>query len=78
MLHSYYQKRIPQDSSPIEAFHSIIKREKLNRVVLKTFEEAKTVIFSYIEGFYNRRRIHSSIDYMTPYEVHYSKKEILT
>lgn len=78
ILHSYSRKGIPQDNAPIEAFHSIIKREKLSRVVLKTYEDAKTVIFSYIEGFYNRRRIHSSIDYMTPYEVHYSKKEILT
>ena len=78
ILHSYSRKSIPQDNSPIEAFHSIIKREKLNRVVLKTFEEAKTVIFKYIEGFYNRKRIHGSIDYSTPHEVHYSKKEILT
>lgn len=78
ILHSYSRKGIPQDNAPIEAFHSIIKREKLNRLVLKTYEKAKTVIFKYIEGFYNRRRTHRSINYMTPYEVHYSKKEILT
>lgn len=78
IIHSYSRKGIPQDNAQIEAFHSIIKREKLNRVILKNYEEAKTIIFSYIEGFYNRRRIHSSIDYMTPFEVHYSKKEILT
>lgn len=78
IIHSYSRKGIPQDNAPIEAFHSIIKREKLNRVVLKTYKVAKTVIFSYIEGFYNRRRIHSSINYMTPYEAHYLKKEILT
>jgi transposase InsO family protein len=35
--------------------------------------EAKMVIFEYIEGFYNRKRIHSSIDYQTPYQVYYSK-----
>ena len=78
IFHSYSRKSIPQDNSPIEAFHSIIKREKLRHVVLKTFEEAKTVIFKYIEGFYNRKRIHGSIDYLTPHEAHYSKREILT
>lgn len=78
IVHSYSRKGIPQDNAPIEAFHSIIKREKLNRVILKTYEEAKTVIFKYIEGFYNRKRIHGSIDYKTPYQVHYSKSEILT
>lgn len=57
----------------IETFHSIIKRERLSRMVLKTFKEAKMVIFEYIEGFYNRKRIHNSIDYQTPYQVYYSK-----
>jgi transposase InsO family protein len=78
ILHSYSRKSITHDNSPIEAFHSIIKREKLRHVVLKTFEEAKTVIFKYIEVFYNRKRILGSIDYLTPHEVHYSKREIFT
>ncbi len=73
MIHSYSRKGTPYDSAPIETFHSIIKRERLSRMVLKTFEEAKMVIFEYIEGFYNRKRIHSSIDYQTPYQVYYSK-----
>jgi len=30
------------------------------------------VIFEYIEGFYNRKRIRGSIDYQTPYQVYYS------
>ena len=73
MIHSYSRKGTPYDNAPIETFHSIIKRERLSRMVLKTFEEAKLVIFEYIEGFYNRKRIHSSIDYQTPYQVYYSK-----
>lgn len=73
MIHSYSRKGTPYDNAPIESFHSIIKREKLSRNVLKTFEEAKLVIFEYIEGFYNRKRIHGSIDYQTPYQVYYSK-----
>ena len=73
MIHSYSRKGTPYDNAPIESFHSIIKRERLSRMILKTFEEAKMVIFEYIEGFYNRKRIHSSIDYQTPYQVYYSK-----
>ena len=73
MIHSYSKKGTPCYNAPIETFHSIIKRERLSRMVLKTFEEAKLVILEYIEGFYNRKRIHSSIDYQTPYEVYYSK-----
>lgn len=41
ILHSYSRKSIAQDNLSIEAFYSIIKREKLNRVFLKTFKEAK-------------------------------------
>ena len=73
MIHSYSRKGTPYYNAPIETFHSIIKRERLSRMILKTFEEAKMVIFEYIEGFYNRKRIHSSIDYQTPYQVYYSK-----
>ena len=37
------------------------------------YEEAKLGIFRYIEGFYNRKRIHGSIGYKTPIEMYYSK-----
>lgn len=73
MIYSYSRKGTPYDNSPIEAFHSVIKREKLNRMILKNYDQAKLVIFEYIEGFYNRNRIHSSIGYQTPYQVHYLK-----
>lgn len=73
LIHSYSRKGTPYDNSPIEAFHSVIKREKLNRIVLKNYDHAKLVIFEYIEGFYNRNRIHGSIGYRTPIEVHYLK-----
>ncbi|WP_302631702.1 IS3 family transposase, partial [Clostridium sp. CAG:265] len=32
----------------------------------RTFEEANMAVFKYIEGWYNRKRLHSSINYMTP------------
>ncbi len=37
-------------------------------MVFHSFEEAKITIFEYIEGWYNTRRIHSSLDYKTPKE----------
>mgnify|MGYP004730026689 CR=1 FL=1 len=39
--------------------------------VLKTLNQA---LFSYIEGFYNRNRIHSSINYLTPHEFEIQEK----
>ncbi|HGF8379622.1 IS3 family transposase, partial [Enterococcus faecium] len=32
----------------------------------ENFEAAHLALFQYIEGFYNRKRIHSSINYLTP------------
>ena len=73
IIHSYSRKGNPADNSPIEAFHSVIKREYIHRQIFKNYEEAKLGIFRYIEGFYNRKRIHGSIGYKTPIEVYYSK-----
>lgn len=70
MIYSYSRKGTRYDNAPIETFHSIIKKERLSRMVFKKFEEDKMVIFEYIEGFYNYKRIHSSIDYQTLYQVY--------
>ena len=66
--HSYSKKGTPYDNAKIESFHSIIKKEEIYVNHYKTFEEAKIKIFEYIESFYNRKRIHSSINYLTPQE----------
>ncbi|MGI6155705.1 MAG: IS3 family transposase, partial [Enterococcus lemanii] len=42
----------------------------------QTYEEAHQAIFCYIEGFYNRKRIHSSIQYLTPNEMEQQALEI--
>ncbi|EPB8170891.1 IS3 family transposase [Clostridium perfringens] len=36
---------------------------------IKTFEELRRVVFEFIESWYNRKRIHSSINYRTPEEI---------
>jgi putative transposase len=73
MIHSYSRKGTPYDNSPMESFHSILKKELIHRNLFKTYEEARIAIFEFIEGWYNRNRIHSSIGYQTPYQVYYSK-----
>ena len=54
------------DNACIESFHSIIKKELIYLEKFKTREEAKKRIYEYIEIFYNRKRIHSSIGYFSP------------
>lgn len=63
---SYYAKGNPYDNAVIESFHAILKKEEVYRKVYRSFEEARKELFKYIEGWYNNRRIHGSINYMTP------------
>lgn len=66
--HSYSRKGIPYDNAGIESFHASLKKEEVYTTSYSDFEEANRALFSYIEGFYNRNRIHSSIHYLTPQE----------
>ena len=53
----------------MESFNAILKKEEVNLHEYETFEEARLAIFEFIEGWYNRKRIHSSIDYRVPNEI---------
>ena len=68
MQRSYSHKGYPYDNACIESFHSLIKREWLNRFNIKNYRHAYNLIFEYIETFYNTVRIHSHCDYMSPDE----------
>ncbi|MCI8408530.1 MAG: IS3 family transposase [Lachnospiraceae bacterium] len=50
-------------------FHSVMKKEEIYLHEYQDFEEAKSVIFEYIESWYNRKRIHSALGYKTPQQV---------
>ncbi|WP_120141045.1 IS3 family transposase [Clostridium septicum] len=52
----------------MEFFHSSIKKEEKYINTYCTFEEVNIAIFKYIEGWYDRKRIHSSINYMTHHQ----------
>ena len=66
MQRSYSHKGYPYDNACIESFHSLIKREWLNRFIIRNYRHAYTLVFEYIETFYNTVRIHSHCDYMSP------------
>lgn len=54
------------DNAPVESFFGTLKSEWVHDRVYRTRDEARTDIFFYIEGFYNRHRRHSSLDYLSP------------
>lgn len=66
MQRSYSHKGYPYDNACIESFHSLIKREWLNRFNIINYRHAYGLVFEYIEAFYNTVRIHSHCDYMSP------------
>ena len=66
ILHSFSRKGNPYDNACIESFHSVLKKEEIYLHTYQDSQEARRAIFEYIEGWYNRKRIHSAIGYMTP------------
>ena len=50
------------------SFFSRFKAELIEDGVFEDLEQARSEIFSYIEGYYNRIRIHSSLGYKSPME----------
>jgi transposase InsO family protein len=54
------------DNAVAESFFSSLKTESIHHHKFKTRDEARHVIFEYIEVFYNRIRIHSTNDYLSP------------
>jgi transposase InsO family protein len=56
------------DNAVAESFFHTLKNELIHQYKFKTREEAKNVIFVYIEVFYNRIRVHSTNNYLSPVE----------
>ena len=54
------------DNAITETFFSSLKKELVHRCKFKTRDEARQAIFEYIEVFYNRERIHSSLGFKSP------------
>lgn len=56
------------DNAITETFFSSLKKELVYLSRFETKEQAKQLVFEYIEIFYNRQRLHSALNYMSPVE----------
>jgi transposase InsO family protein len=56
------------DNAACESFFATLKTELVHTRAWPTRQAARTAIYEYIEVFYNRRRRHSSLDYLSPTE----------
>jgi transposase InsO family protein len=63
----------PWDNAPVESFFKTLKGELCGDRAFASRWEARTAIFEYLEVFYNRKRLHSTLGYQTPEE--YEQKE---
>jgi transposase InsO family protein len=57
------------DNAPMESFFHTLKTELVHHRDYNTRAEAQRDIFAFIEGFYNRTRLHSAIGYIAPIEM---------
>jgi len=56
------------DNAAMESFFSSLKTERTARMLYRTRNEAKADVFDYVERFYNPKRRHSTIGYLSPME----------
>jgi transposase InsO family protein len=56
------------DNAQAESFFSRFKTELVEDGLFETLEQARSEAFSYIEGYYNKIRKHSSLGYKSPLE----------
>lgn len=61
------------DNAPMESFFHTLKNELLLSGKLETRYKTRIAIFEYIEIYYNKKRLHSSLKYKTPDEVYSSR-----
>jgi len=63
------------DNAVVESFFATLKRECIGKRVFVDLTDAKAVLFDYIEVFYNRQRLHSTLDYLSP--VQYEQQQLV-
>jgi transposase InsO family protein len=56
------------DNAQAESFFSRFKAELVENGIFESVEQARSEVFSYIEGYYNRIRLHSGLGYKSPME----------
>lgn len=58
----------PYDNAMMESFFSTLRAELTDLHTFATFNAARTAVFEFIEVFYNRQRLHSSLGYLSPHD----------
>jgi putative transposase len=66
MIQSMSRRANCWDNAAMESFFKTLKVERVHLLRYDTRASAKLDIVDWIEGFYNHRRMHSSIGYQTP------------
>ena len=66
MLPSISRRGNCWDNAVAESFFNSLRKEKIERQIYRTRDDAKSDVFDYIEGFYNRVRRHSHLDLLSP------------
>jgi transposase InsO family protein len=64
------------DNAVAESFFHTLKVELVHKYRFRTREEARRKIFEYVEMYYNRRRSHSTLNYLSPFE--FERQAVLT
>lgn len=78
MLCSMSAKGNPYENGAMESFNATIKKELIYpHGIYGTRSEARKEIFEYIELFYNKERLHSSINYEAPYDFRLNQLKLL-
>ena len=67
-IHSNSRKGNPYDNALMESFYRTIKRELVQDAHFETPEQAKKEIFKYIELYYNTKRMHTALGFVSPTE----------
>ena len=69
VLQSFSHKGYPFDNACCESFFKYLKKEEANRRTYHSLQELQLSVFEYIEGFYNSKRPHGSLNLLTPNEM---------
>ena len=66
MIQSMSRKGNCWDNAPMESCFGTLKTELVHQACYPTRDAARHDLFAYIEGYYNRQRLHSALGYITP------------
>ena len=66
VVQSFSAKGCPFDNAVVEAFFKFIKAEETNRKNYFTLADLQISLFEYIDGFYDSKRPHSAIHFLSP------------